>query len=240
MSERLEEIRRYWNMRAEGYTLSSREELEGESRALWERRFHELLDGRDCQKVLDIGCGPGFFSVLLAQMGYQVTAVDYTENMLAEAQENAAAYHVCVDFQRMDAQALDFEDEKFDLVISRNVLWNLEDPRRAYREWLRVLKKGGRLINCDGNYYYYVTDADYGDGSRWEHRHMEGVCANPIDRIGENLPLARCLRPQWDVETLQALGAEVVESAVTNTQTLDDGRSLILNFMVAADKPISI
>ena len=109
MSQTLEQIRQYWNSRAEGYTLSNREELEDEHRIfLWEQQIRRALNGRICRHVLDVGCGPGFFSVLLARLGYEVTAVDYTENMLAEARKNAAHYGVDIDFRRMDAQKLDF------------------------------------------------------------------------------------------------------------------------------------
>lgn len=234
MSERLEEIRRYWNMRAEGYTLSNREELNGESRVWWEKKLHCVLDGKGYRKVLDIGCGPGFFSVLLAQMGYEVTAVDYTENMLVEAAKNARTYGVQIAFQRMDAQKLVFADGSFDFVISRNVLWNLENPVQAYKEWIRVLKTGGSLMNCDGNFYYYVTDKNYGSSKTWEHRHMNGVCANPIDRIGESLPMAHQLRPDWDCQMLKQLGALSVVEEITNERVLDDGERLTLNFIVLA------
>ena len=237
MSQTLEQIRQYWNSRAEGYTLSNREELEDEHRIfLWEQQIRRALNGRICRHVLDVGCGPGFFSVLLARLGYEVTAVDYTENMLAEARKNAVHYGVDIDFRRMDAQKLDFEDGIFDLVISRNVLWNLEQPEQAYREWIRVLKPNGTVMNFDGNFYYYVTDAEYGDRTRWEHKHMQGINANSIDRIGEHLPMARRLRPEWDVQELQKLGAKEVCSNVTNEKILKDGHHLILNFQVSAVK----
>lgn len=75
MGKRLEKIRKYWNQRAEGYAKSNQEELEGAERTYWEKQLLQSLKGKDYKKVLDIGCGPGFFSVLLAQMGYEVTAV---------------------------------------------------------------------------------------------------------------------------------------------------------------------
>ena len=65
---------------------------------------------------------------------------------------------------------------------------------------------------------------------------MNGVCADPIDRIGESLPMARELRPQWDDRTLRALGASEVTSEVTNEKDLEDGHHLILNFVIRAVK----
>lgn len=59
MSQTLEQIRQYWNSRAEGYTLSNREELEDEHRIfLWEQQIRRALNGRICRHVLDVGCGP--------------------------------------------------------------------------------------------------------------------------------------------------------------------------------------
>ncbi len=45
---------------------------------------------------------------------------------------------------------MEFPDETFDLVISRNLIWNLDDPKAAYREWLRVLKPERKLMIFDG------------------------------------------------------------------------------------------
>ena len=57
-------------------------------------------------KILDIGTGPGFFPVILAEAGYQVTAVDYTQEMLDTAKKNAGELCRNITFYKMDAQNL--------------------------------------------------------------------------------------------------------------------------------------
>ena len=232
----LPQIEHYWTGRAKGYSEVNQHELATGQDRVWLGEIRKHLPKGENLKILDVGTGPGFFAILLARAGYDVTAVDYTEAMLAEAKKNAGEVAEKIHFQRMDAQKLDFEDGIFDLVISRNVLWNLEQPEQAYREWLRVLKPNGTVMNFDGNFYYYVTDAEYGDRTRWEHKHMQGINAISIDRIGEHLPMARRLRPEWDVQELQKLGAKEVCSNVTNEKILEDGHHLILNFQVSAVK----
>ncbi|SPZ01220.1 methyltransferase [Proteus mirabilis] len=61
-------------------------------------------------------------------------------------------------------QDLPFGDEQFDLVVSRNVTWNLKSPCEAYQEWFRVLKPGGSLINFDANWYLHLFDDEYWQG----------------------------------------------------------------------------
>ena len=68
------------------------------------------------------------------RQGYKVTAVDYTQEMLDTAKRNAGNLCERISFYKMDAQNLEFEDDVFDVVISRNLTWNLKDPKRAYEE----------------------------------------------------------------------------------------------------------
>ena len=97
-------------------------------------------------KVLDLGCGPGFFSIPLASADYDVVGIDYSYEMVARATENASRTGVQPVFMRMDAQSMTFADESFDLIVSRDVLWNLEYPEKAYSEILRVLKHANRSL----------------------------------------------------------------------------------------------
>lgn len=64
------------------------------------------------------------------------------------------------EFYIMDSHILEFEDNYFDLIVSRNVTWTLYNPQKAYKEWKRVLKPGGKLIIFDANWYLSFFD-DY-------------------------------------------------------------------------------
>ena len=151
MKELGEKIVSYWGNRAEGYSEYNREELAGDKWQDWIAEIKKQLPKKEKPeiRILDIGTGPGFFAVLLAQEGYQVTAIDCTAEMLAEAQANAGALAAQITWRQMDAQKLEFADESFNLVLSRNLTWVLEEPETAYAEWYRVLKPAGILLNFD-------------------------------------------------------------------------------------------
>ena len=144
-------IENYWDARSEDFSRVRRIELESADFAAWNKVIAEHLPAGTL-KILDVGTGAGFFAILLAKLGHSVTGIDTSAKMLTEAAKNAETFNVRADFRRMNAQELDFADETFDVVISRNLTWTLPDVVQAYREWRRVLKTGGVLINFDSNY----------------------------------------------------------------------------------------
>ena len=113
-------------------------------------------------KVLDIGTGPGFFTIILEELGYTtITGIDVSNNMLEIAKENIQKYgkgHSNIQLMKMDAQNLDFKPESFDIIVSRNLTWNLEKPQQAYSEWLKVLKPNGTLLIFDANWYAFLQN----------------------------------------------------------------------------------
>ena len=219
--ELLQEIASYWRTRAEGYSEVNEKELAGSQREAWlhvlEEQFPEKK--KEEMKILDIGTGPGFFPMILSEAGYTVTAVDYTEEMLEKAKENLGKYTKYglerVTLQRMDAQNLEFADETFDVVISRNLTWNLEKPEQAYQEWMRVLKPGGVLLNFDANWYGYLYDEEKKEAYEADRKKVEEqqlddhyLCTD-IDRmenIARQVPLSAMERPAWDTKVLESLG----------------------------------
>lgn len=219
--ELLQEIASYWGTRAEGYSEVNEKELAGSQREAWlhvlEEQFPEKK--KEEMKILDIGTGPGFFPMILSEAGYTVAAVDYTEEMLEKAKENLGKYTKYglerVTLQRMDAQNLEFADETFDVVISRNLTWNLEKPEQAYQEWMRVLKPGGVLLNFDANWYGYLYDEEKKEAYEADRKKVEEqqlddhyLCTD-IDRmenIARQVPLSAMERPAWDTKVLESLG----------------------------------
>lgn len=100
------------------------------------------LDGHG-KKLLEIGCGIGVDSIQLANRGYQVTAVDLTENALAVARQFAERRGVSIDFRLGNAEGLGFPDASFDAVYSFGVLHHTPDIARSVAEVHRVLRPGG-------------------------------------------------------------------------------------------------
>lgn len=222
MDKLLSEIESYWSTRAEGYSEVNHKELNGIQKEAWlktlKRQFPEKK--KEELKILDIGTGPGFFPVILAEAGYKVTAVDYTQEMLDTAKKNAGELCEKIVFHKMDAQDLKFEDNTFDVVISRNLTWNLKDPKGAYREWHRVLKPGGKLLNFDANWYGYLYDDKKREAYENDRRNVERVSLDDhylctdidrMEKIALQVPLSETRRPGWDVKVLKELGASQIQ-----------------------------
>ncbi|MFN6885854.1 class I SAM-dependent methyltransferase, partial [Proteus mirabilis] len=113
----LHDVTRYWNIRAESYSAANQQELLSEKQQKWRQLLLSHVKEGETLKVLDIGTGPGFFAILLALSGHQVTAIDATSGMLLEAKNNASQHNVSINFVCGDVQDLPFGDEQFDLVV---------------------------------------------------------------------------------------------------------------------------
>ena len=80
----MEEIKDYWNLRANGFSLAVEEELKTEVGVRWKKIFQEYIK-KEHANVLDDGTGAGFFPVILSSLGHCVTAIDYSDEMVEQA-----------------------------------------------------------------------------------------------------------------------------------------------------------
>lgn len=167
--------------------------------------------------MLDVGTGPGFFAIILAELGYQVTAVDYTASMLDAARRNAGALASRICFRQMNAEELRFTAASFDVLVTRNVTWNLHDPEKAYAHWTRVLKSGGLLLNFDANWYRYLWDENAQAAHEQDRENLlasdvrdetAGTDVNAMEAIARQAPLSARQRPAWDLDVLRGLGMQ--------------------------------
>lgn len=105
----------------------------------------ETLDLRAGGSVLDVAAGNGNATLAAARRWCAVTSTDYVPALLGKARARAEAEGLVVDFQEADAEALPFEDDRFDAILSTFGVMFAPNQERAAAEMLRVAKPGGRI-----------------------------------------------------------------------------------------------
>jgi ubiquinone/menaquinone biosynthesis C-methylase UbiE len=98
--------------------------------------------------VLDVACGTGNATLPAARRGATVTGLDLTPKLLRDAEANAGAEGLEIEWVEGDAEALPFEDESFDVVISTFGCMFATRHEVAAQEIARVLRPGGRIGIC--------------------------------------------------------------------------------------------
>jgi len=163
------------------------------------RKFCHIEKG---MKVLDVGCGTGFFSSFLSgnTSDIEVTGVDADDAFVEFAREKSRRLDQNITFIQGDALRLPFQDNRFDVVVSHTFLTSISDPKKALEEMQRVCKEGGYIssltamsflpqMSYKGNYpkecYWYY------DYKKLENK-LWGVyeTLNPTDNYSGGIPTA--------------------------------------------------
>jgi len=203
-------VENYWTARAHDFGTVRKNELNDPISERWLEEFRSELPGGSL-KILDVGTGTGYFAILLSREGHRVVGVDLTPAMIEEARETSAQYGVAPAFALMDAQALDFPDGSFDAVVTRNLIWTLPDPKKAYAEWFRVLRPGGVLLNFDADYAQNVRNRNQKESHTtpngvYGHIGLTPELSRENAEITLSMPAAEHTRPDWDLELLYEAG----------------------------------
>ncbi|MFN8157167.1 MAG: GNAT family N-acetyltransferase [Candidatus Nanopelagicales bacterium] len=119
------------------------------AREAWRRLLTSLLPAAP-SNVADIGCGTGTLSVLLAEAGHRVRALDLSSRMVEKARAKAHDAGVEVDVVTGDASYPPWPAGSVDVVLARHVVWALPDPAGSLGRWLGLLRPGGRLVLVEG------------------------------------------------------------------------------------------
>lgn len=126
-------------------------------------------------RLLEVGCGTGFFLESLSDFSDQIFAVDFSHEMLQRAKKRSTKAFLVL----ADADNLPFEEEVFETVVSLTLLQNMPDPKFTVREMTRVLKDEGTLIAT-------VLDKEISRKDVKDWLDFEGLKTKKIEKIANS------------------------------------------------------
>jgi SAM-dependent methyltransferase len=113
------------------------------------------LLGRGSGRLVDVGCGTGAYAAAFAELGWTVTGVDVSEDMLRRARDRG------VDVVQADATELPFEDSSFDAAVSLWTHTDIPDLTAMLREVARVVRPGAPFVYVGGHPCFVGPHSEY-------------------------------------------------------------------------------
>jgi ubiquinone/menaquinone biosynthesis C-methylase UbiE len=171
---------RFWNEQAADFDDEPDHGLRDPTvRAAWGRLLLPEMPAAPAS-VVDLGCGTGSLSVLLASGGHSVVGVDIAPRMIEAARTKATAAAADARFLVADAAAPGLVHGSFDVVLARHVLWAMPDIDAALTEWTALLRPGGRLVLIEGRWHTGVG-LTAADAARAVRRHRREAKVTDLD-----------------------------------------------------------
>lgn len=151
--KQLDAARQYWDNAAASFDEEPDHGLkDARVRQAWIMLLQKWLPTNKAA-ILDIGCGTGSLSVVMAELGHIVTGIDLSPAMITKAQAKAGALGYALDFQVMDAAAPQLPPQAFHAIVCRHLLWALPEPAGVLARWAELLKPGGRMVIIEGYWH---------------------------------------------------------------------------------------
>ncbi len=154
-------------------------------------RFRDILNPKPGEHLLDVGCGSGVLSRLIApflEPGGSITGIDNSPGIISFALEQASKDNLVnlIQFKVGDAEDLPCQDNNFDSVFATRLLLHVNDPLRVVEELIRTVKSGGKIALMDWDFETLTVDhpnrkvtrkilhwrTDHKDGNNWSGRQL--------------------------------------------------------------------
>lgn len=249
----IEDIRDYWSRRAKTFDLAFGHKIaDGLEAKAWAQPMRDHL-GEAPSRILELACGTGEVTRLVHDLGHDVTALDFSEDMLAVARAKHAGKER-LRFLLADAGQTMEPDAHYDAILCRHLVWTLVEPEAAFADWLRILRPGGRILIYDGDW------AKPKSSGRWVAKllalwdrlspddYYDGPSSERHKTIMERLPFGNGLTFERLAPMLEAAGFEAIKQlshdpiaqAQRRTCGLRDNlrTRVYKRFILVAEKPV--
>ena len=148
--QRLQQSRQFWDSQADTFDDEPDHGLRTPIvYQAWSDLLQQWLPAKPVS-ILDIGCGTGSLSVLMAAMNHQVMGIDLSEAMIAQAQAKAKTAGHAISFKVMDAFNPQLAEKQFEVIVCRHLLWAMPSIPTALQRWAQLLVPGGRMLLVEG------------------------------------------------------------------------------------------
>jgi ubiquinone/menaquinone biosynthesis C-methylase UbiE len=137
-----DDIKKYWNNNAQVWTDLSRQGYDRYRDYIAAPAFLSMLPAVDNLVGLDVGCGEGHNTQLIAQRGARITGIDISDKFISYARERESE-NIDMKFMVASASDIPFAADSFDFCVSVMVFMDFPDQERALKEIYWVLKKNG-------------------------------------------------------------------------------------------------
>jgi len=144
LAKKPEQVAAMFDSVAESYDKTNDLLSFGQDR-IWRKKVLKAVDPKSGQTVLDLAAGTGSSSIVFLKPGVKVIASDFSNGMLEVGRKR----HPELEFVYADATKLPFADNSVDAVTISFGLRNVQNPKLALAEMLRVLVPGGKVVICE-------------------------------------------------------------------------------------------
>ncbi len=197
--------REVWNSAADPWTTFVRDGKDYFREYMNTPGLLQLLGDISGQRVLDLGCGEGYNTRLIASLGAgSVVGVDVSDKMVKLAQEKEDEDKLGITYMVMNGSDMQlFEDGSFDVVAAFMVIMDVEDYESLFREVGRVLKKDGRFIFSITHPCFELKDQEGGQVGGWIYpegeRHQDKALYFSVDKYFDS---GKPEKVPWNMERI--------------------------------------